>query len=165
MSLMSPLSIRRLLALGAVVFCCFALLGLWRIASSVGEVMQAQREAAAALVAIEAEVPPDWSSPAPLLRLESNAAQPVEAWLNSELGRFDLLISDVEIASVRPLGEGLRLAEVRFSAAGSVDGMLTMLQWSSVNRDGLRLVSVRLERSPEPGSAPQWATCIWMVVS
>ena len=86
----------------------------------------------------------------PLLR--ANAATPnvaVGEFINLRLGDLGLFVSAVDVASVRPFGNGLKLAEVRVTAAGSLSDIASVANWVAINREAVRLKSMTVEQGAD----------------
>lgn len=79
----------------------------------------------------------------PMLR--SGKAEPgpaVGEFLNGRLGELGLHIVSADVASLRPLGGGLKLAEVRIQGRGDLAAAGAVANWVAVNRQAVRLKSM-----------------------
>lgn len=70
-------------------------------------------------------------------------------YLNGQLGSLGLSITTITVPSVRPLGGGVRLAEVRVQTKAQADQIAALAQWAAVNHEAIRLKSVVLGMTPE----------------
>lgn len=125
------------LALGALAIVSTAQVGVdvWRVRAA---------EAAAVTPKRVAVTPTTkWTAPVPILRV--GAGQPktaVAELLNSQLGGLGLTLTSVEVSSARPLGNGLRLAEVRVEARGDAAAAQAAAEWVAINREAVRMKSI-----------------------
>lgn len=86
----------------------------------------------------------------PLLRI--NAASPetvIGEFINIRLGDLGLLVSDVDVSSMRPIGSGLKLAEVRVTATGSLAEVASASNWVAINREAVRLKSLTVTQGAD----------------
>lgn len=86
----------------------------------------------------------------PILR--TNAAMPnvaIGEFINVRLGDLGLFVSAVDVASVRPLGGSLRLAEVRVTATGRLVDIAAVANWVAVNREAVRLKSITVSQGAD----------------
>lgn len=86
----------------------------------------------------------------PILR--PGAASPdiaIGEHLNGALGQSGLVVTSVRTASVRSLGGGLRLAEVRVEGRGALAAAGAVSRWVAVNREAVRLKELAAMTSPE----------------
>lgn len=81
----------------------------------------------------------------PLLR--QGAAAPgvaINEYLNGKLGEVGLNVVSAEMVSLKPLGSGLKLAEIRVEANGDALAAATVANWVSVNREAVRMTSMSI---------------------
>lgn len=131
------------LALGALVIISTAHVGVnvWRV--------RAAESAAATPRRVSTETTAKWTTPAPMLRV--GAGQPktaVAELLNSQLGGLGLTLTSVEVSSTRPLGAGLRLAEIRVEAKGDAAAAQAAAEWVAINREAVRMKSISTGLGP-----------------
>ncbi len=92
----------------------------------------------------------DWRPLKPVLRRNGAEAKiAVGEYLNGRLSQLGLAIVSVETPSVRPLGGGLHLAEVRVQARGEAAASAAAANWVAVNREAIRLKSLSLGMAPD----------------
>lgn len=126
-------------------------LSLVSVAAIAGDVLAVQRAASE-------DRPPSEAAPRrrplpglkPILRL--GAASPdvaIGEHLNGALGQSGIVVSSVRTASVRSLGGGLRLAEVRVEGRGELAAAGEISRWVAVNREAVRLKELTAMTSPE----------------
>jgi hypothetical protein len=146
------------LALGALAIVSTAHVGVnvWRV--------QAAESAAARPKRVSTEPATEWTTPTPMLR--AGAGQPktaVAELLNSQLGELGLTLTSVEVSSARPLGAGLRLAEVRVEAKGDAAAAQAAAEWVSINREAVRMKSISTGLGPQDD--PVASMVLLMVIS
>ncbi len=91
-----------------------------------------------------------WTPGAPLLRRGGATAEiAIGEHLNGRLAELGLTVLNVEAADPRPLGGGLHLAEVRVHARGDAAASAAVANWTSVNREAVRLESLTLGLGPD----------------
>lgn len=146
------------LVLGALVIVSTAHVGVdvWRV----------QAAEAAAVVPKRAAVPTTtkWTVPLPMLRV--GVGQPKTAiaeLLNSQLGGLGFTLTSVEVSSARPLGNGLRLAEVRVEARGDAAAAQAVAEWVAINREAIRMKSISTGLGPQDD--PVASMVLLMVIS
>jgi hypothetical protein len=90
-------------------------------------------------------LPSAWRPPTPVLRLDGgdDKAQ-VGEFFNSQLAILNLRAISIDVTRVRPLGDGLRLAEVTIVAKGTLDATQGLIEWIAVNREALRASAVSI---------------------
>lgn len=69
--------------------------------------------------------------------------------LNGALGPSGLVLTSVRTVSVRPLGAGLRLAEVRVEGRGDLAAAGAVSSWVAINREAVRLKSLDAMTAPD----------------
>tara|TARA_R110002051_G_scaffold68543_1_gene123653 strand:+ start:577 stop:1059 length:483 start_codon:yes stop_codon:yes gene_type:complete len=92
----------------------------------------------------------EWQPGLPALRID--AAQPeiaIGEYLNVHLGGLGLILGSVEVASLRPLAGGTRLAEIRVQARGDSAVATALANWVAVNREVVRLKSFSIALGPD----------------
>lgn len=144
-------------------------LGALAIASTVHVVVEVWRVRAAEAAAVtpkrDAVAPTTkWTAPVPMLRV--GAGQPKTAiaeLLNSQLGGLGLTLTSVEVSSARPLGNGLRLAEVRIEARGDAAAAQAAAEWVAINREAVRMKSISTGLGPQDDSVASMV--LLMVIS
>lgn len=146
------------LALGALVISSTAHVGVdaWRV--------RAAEAAAVAPKPVAVPVAAKWAKPVPILRV--GAGQPktaVAELLNSQLGGLALTLTSVEVSSARPLGNGLRLAEVRVEARGDAAAAQAAAEWVAINREAVRMKSISTGLDPQDD--PVASMVLLMVIS
>lgn len=146
------------LALGALAIVSAAQVGVdvWRVRAA--ETAAVTPNAAAVLATTK------WTSPLPMLRV--GAGQPktaVAELLNSQLGGLGLTLTSVEVSSARPLGNGLRLAEVRIEAKGNAAAVQAAAEWVAINREAVRMKSISTGLDPQDD--PVASMVLLMVIS
>lgn len=62
-------------------------------------------------------------------------------FLNLRFSDLGLFVSAVDTVSLRPLGQGLSLVEVRVTAAGASMDLASVSNWVAVNREAIRMKS------------------------
>ncbi|MDI6623293.1 MAG: hypothetical protein QME55_01060 [Brevundimonas sp.] len=103
------------------------------------------RDSAAAVALSSAKGSGPWTAGQPLLRRNgANAQIAVGEYLNGRLGELGLAVLSAEAATLRPLGGGLHLAEVRVQARGDAAATAAVANWIAVNREAVRLKSMTL---------------------
>lgn len=70
-------------------------------------------------------------------------------FLNGHLGQLGLNVSAAELSSLRPLGGGLRLAEVHVQARGDMAAAAAAASWVAVNRESVRLKALTVGSRPD----------------
>lgn len=125
-------------------------------ASHVGEDIWRVKQAQAAAVLPKptlATTNQKWTQPVPTLRVGTADAQTkIAEFLNVEVGSLGLTLTSVKLSSNRPLGNGLRLAEVRVEAKGDARATQAVAEWVAINREAVRLesISAGLDAQDEP---------------
>lgn len=132
------------LALGALVIVSTVHVGVdvWRVRAAEAATVMPKRAAVTPTT--------KWTAPVPILRV--GAGQPktaVAELLNSQLGGLGLTLTSVEVSSVRPLGSGLRLAEVRVEAKGDAAAAQAAAEWVAINREAVRMKSISTGLGPQ----------------
>ena len=113
-------------------------------------VSEAQAQAQAPVAIAHESPPPTLVGLKPLLR--SNAPSPdvaIGEFLNGALGQTGLVLASARTVSVRPLGGGLRLAEVRVEGHGDLSTAGAISSWVAVNRVAVRLKSMTATSGPQ----------------
>lgn len=142
--------IHRAAALASVVLAGIALTSVAAIGGDMVAIDRAKADTATpAPAASPASIVP-WRPLKPAVR--RNGATPkiaVGEYLNGQLGQLGLNIISVETPSVRPLGGGLHLAEVRVQARGDGAASAAAANWVAVNREAIRLKSLAVGVGPD----------------
>lgn len=133
----------------AAAVAAFGLAGVALVSAvSIGSDLQAvasARDGAPAVAHSPAKGPAPWTAGAPLLRRNGATAEiAVGEYLNGRLGELGLAVLSAETATLRPLGGGLHLAEVRVQARGDAAATAAVTNWIAVNREAVRLKSMTL---------------------
>lgn len=138
------------LAAGAVIgLIALSLPALIRILGDVGAVREAEARAAEAVQAIPA-APPVPQALQPILRRGATAADvAVGEYLNGRLSELGFGTTAVQVVSVRPLGRGLQLAEVRVEGSGDLASVAAVANWVAVNQEAVRLKSLSTSQTPD----------------
>lgn len=81
----------------------------------------------------------------PLLRRgQATAETAVGEYLNGRLGQMGLAVTSARVTTLRPLGDGLFLAEVEVEARGDAAAAAAAANWVAVNREAVRMSSLSL---------------------
>lgn len=132
---------RRACVAAALVCGGLALSGALGIAQDALDVREAQATAPAS--AFGGRRSPSWIRPEPVLRLDGqDGTARIGAFFNARLGELNLLSTSVEVTRLRPLGDGLQLAEVTVKAKGGSAAVQTLAEWVAVNREAIRATSL-----------------------
>lgn len=141
--------IHRAAALAAVGLAAVILTSVAAIGGDLVAVDRAKADTASA-PGLVVQTTPAWRPLKPILRREGAEAKiAIGEYLNSRLGQLGLAIVSVEAPSVRPLGGGLHLAEVRVQARGEAAASAAVTNWVAVNREAVRLKSLTLGVGPD----------------
>jgi hypothetical protein len=147
-----PVWKNRLAATAAVGLIGLSIPPLIKTVGAVLAVHDAEAGAAEAFQPVPTAVPtPDTLRPV----LKRGAATPdiaIGEYLNARLADMGYVTTAVQVVSVRPLGRGLQLAEVRLEGAGDAASLAAVANWVGVNRDAVRLKSLSTTQGPD-GSA------------
>lgn len=84
------------------------------------------------------------ADPEPVIRAGTNTKTAIDEYLNGQLGALGLTITSITPSSVRSLGGGLKLAEVRIEAKAEGPAAITVAQWAAVNREAVRMKSLSM---------------------
>lgn len=142
--------IRRGAALATVVLAGLAIASTVSAAGDMMVVSKARSEATVAPASKTASATRAWRAPPPALRVgRSEPKIAIGEYLNGYLGELGLNLTVVETATVRPLGNGLRLAEVRIEARGDAAATAAAINWIAVNREVVRLKSLSMSVGPD----------------
>ncbi|QDH72312.1 hypothetical protein [Brevundimonas sp. M20] len=143
-----PVWFRRAAAVAAVGL---GLVTLASLIAVVGDVMAVR--AARAGAPVSASPPAQSPRPPslhPLVRAPGTDPETAIAeYLNVRLGELGLLVNGADTVSVRPLGGGLKLAEMRITGSGDALAVGSVANWVAVNREAVRLESLVLARGAE----------------
>lgn len=142
--------IHRATALASVVLAGIALTSVAAIGGDLVAIDRAKADTGTPAPATSAPSAVGWRPLMPAVR--SNGASPkiaVGEYLNGQLGQLGLNIVSVETPSVRPLGGGLHLAEVRVQARGDAAVSAAAANWVAVNREAIRLKSLAVGVGPD----------------
>jgi hypothetical protein len=86
----------------------------------------------------------------PLLRADASTPEvALGEFLNVRLAELGLLVNGVQAVSVRPLGGGLKLAEVRITGTAEAADVASVANWVAVNREAVRLKSLSVDPGVE----------------
>jgi len=149
MPMMPKLWINRAAGLACVVLAGVALTSAIAVAGDLLAVHDAGRTADAATAGPE----PTLRAPArmkPLLRRGAAAPQvAVNEYLNGKLGTLGLNVVSADVISLRPLGNGLQLAEIRVEANGDAVAAAAAANWAGVNREAVRMTALSVSAGPD----------------
>ena len=142
--------IHRATALASVVLAGVALTSAAAIGGDLVAVNRARADPGAPAPAASAPATVAWRPLKPAVRRNGASAEiAVGEYLNGQLGQLGLNIVSVEAPSVRPLGGGLHLAEVRVQARGDAAASAAAANWVAVNREAVRLQSLAVGVGPD----------------
>lgn len=143
--MMPKLWINRAAALACVALAGVALASVIAVAGDVLAVHDASRAVAEAAPPTPSTTPRPPTGLKPLLRRGAAAPEvAVNEYLNGALGELGLNVVSAETVSLRPLGNGLRLAEIRVEATGDVVAAAGAANWVGVNREAVRMTSLSI---------------------
>ncbi|MEJ6790938.1 hypothetical protein BrevBR_15450 [Brevundimonas sp. BR2-1] len=140
--------INRGAAVGAVVLAGVALTSSLAIGRALSAVGEARGDAPTSALKPATHPLPATARPA-LRRNGASARIAIGEHLNGQLGELGLNIVSVETPTVRPLGGGLHLAEVRVQARGDAAASAAAANWVAVNRETVRLKSLTIGLGPD----------------
>ena len=142
--------IQRAAALASVVLAGVALTSVAAISTDLIAIDRAKADTVALAPAATAPAAVPWRPLKPAVRRNGASAKiAVGEYLNGQLGQLGLNIVSVETPSVRPLGGGLHLAEVRVQARGDAAASAAAANWVAVNREAVRLKSLTVGVGPD----------------
>ncbi len=142
--------IHRAAALASVVLAGVALTSMAAIGGDWIAIDRAKADTIAPAPAATAPSAAQWRTLQPSVRRNGTSAKiAVGEYLNGQLGQLGLNIISVETPSVRPLGGGLHLAEVRVQARGDAAASAAAANWVAVNREAIRLKSLVVGVGPD----------------
>jgi len=142
--------VHRAAALASVALAGIALTSVAAIGGDLVAINRAKADTATPALATPASSVVPWRPLKPVLRRNGSEAKiAVGEYLNGRLGQLGLAIVSVETPSVRPLGGGLHLAEVRVQARGDAAASAAAANWVAVNREVVRLKSLSLGVAPD----------------
>lgn len=142
--------IHRGTALAAVVLAGIALTAVAAIGVDLIAVDRARAQAPATAASLSTPTAVRWQPLKPAVRRNGAEAKvAVGEYLNGRLGELGLNILSVETPTVRSLGDGLHLAEVRVEARGDAAASAAAANWVAVNRDAVRLKSLTVGVGPD----------------
>lgn len=142
--------IHRATALASVVLAGIALTSVVAIGGDLIAIDRAKADSATSAPAASAPPAAPWRPLKPAVRRNGASAKiAVGEYLNGQLGQLGLNIVSVETPSVRPLGGGLHLAEVRVQARGDAAASAAAANWVAVNREATRLKSLAVGVGPD----------------
>jgi hypothetical protein len=145
--------IRRFSALGVAVCLLLAVSAATGVVADVLAVKAAEAQLALAATPATAASDKAWVRPTPLLRLPAgNGTALVGETLNPRLTDLGLAVTQLSVASVKPLGDGLRLAEVRVAGTGDSEVGRALAEWVAVNREALRLQTLSITPAQAAGA-------------
>lgn len=134
----------RAAAAAAIVLTGLSLASLVAITTNILAVREAETQAAPDH-SKPVTAPPTSGALRPILR-RGAATQNIAVgeFLNGRLGELGFSPSSVDTVSVRPLGGGLQLAEVRVQGRGDATAAAAVANWVAVNHEVVRLKSLSL---------------------
>ncbi len=142
--------IHRAAALASVLLAGIALTSVAAIGGDLVAIDRAKADTASSTPAASTPSAVPWRPLKPAVRRNSASAKiAVGEYLNGQLGQLGLNIVSVETPSVRPLGGGLHLAEVRVQARGDGAASAAAANWVAVNREAVRLKSLTVGVGPD----------------
>lgn len=134
----------------SVVLIAIALSSIVAIGGEVIAVDRAKADDPAIPRANKVEPAPAWKAVRPVLRRNGATAEiAIGEYLNERLGELGLNVVSVTSPTVRPLGGGLHLAEVRVQARGDAAASAAAANWVAVNREAIRLKSFAIGPGPD----------------
>jgi len=140
----------RAAALASVVLVGVALTAVTSIGGDLIAVDRARADTPASAASASAPAALRWQPLKPAVRRNGASAKvAVGEYLNGRLGELGLNIISVETPTVRPLGDGLHLAEVRVEARGDAATSAAAANWVAVNREAVRLKSLAVGVGPD----------------
>lgn len=142
--------IHRATALASAVLAGIALTSVAAIGGDLIAIDRAKADTATPAPTASAPSIVPWRPLKPAVRRNGASAKiAVGEYLNGQLGQLGLNIVSVETPSVRPLGGGLHLAEVRVQARGDGAASAAAANWVAVNREAIRLKSLTVGVGPD----------------
>lgn len=151
----------RLAAVGVIVLAVVTLGSIVSAIANTFAVVQAgDRLEAGPTTAVDAAAP-EWVAPVPLMQVgDGDPKALLGERLATEIRNAGLATTRVEVTSLRPLGSGLRLAEVQVTATGEAAALLALANWVAVNRATVRMETLESRVADGP-SVHQFT---WLVV-
>lgn len=151
----------RLAGVGVIVLGVIALESIISTTTNTFAVLQAgDRLEAGQTTAADVDAP-EWVAPVPLMQIgDGDPKALLGERLATEIRNAGLATTSIEVASLRPLGGGLRLAEVRIEATGEAAAVLALANWVAVNRATVRMETLESRVADGP-SVHQFT---WLVV-
>lgn len=142
--------IHRAAAVGAVVLGVITIASTVSIAGDWNAVAHARSAPGESVVRRTSRAAaPAWRPAGPALRVARGDPKiAIGEYLNGQLGEVGLNIVSVDVPSVRGLGSGLKLAEVRIEARGDAKAVAGAVNWVATNHDIVRLRSVSMGVGP-----------------
>lgn len=142
--------IHRAAACASIVLVGIALTAVVAIGADLVAVNQARADTSARAVRASASEATSWRPLKPAVRRNGATAKvAVGEYLNGRLGELGLNIISVETPTVRPLGDGLLLAEVQVQARGDAAASAGAANWVAINREAVRLKSLTVGVGPD----------------
>lgn len=142
--------IHRAAALASVILAGIALTSVAAIGGDLVAIDRAKADTATPAPATSAPSAVAWRPLKPAVRRNGASAKiAVGEYLNGQLGQSGLNLVSVETPTVRPLGGGLHLAEVRVEARGDAAASAAAANWVAVNREAIRLKSLVIGVGPD----------------
>ncbi|TPW00751.1 MAG: hypothetical protein FD125_2962 [bacterium] len=142
--------IHRAAALASLVLAGIALTSVAAIGGDLVAIDRAGADTGIPRPAASAPAAVPWRPLRPAVRRNGASAKiAIGEYLNGQLGQLGLNITSVETPSVRPLGGGLHLAEVRVQARGDGAASAAAANWVAVNREAIRLKSLAVGVGPD----------------
>ena len=158
MRLIPPPWPHRLAGAGVVVL---AIISLVSIISAAGKLLEVQQAKGQLGTPSPAATTAAWRQPIPLMQIgDGDAKALLGERLATEIRNAGLATTEVELASLRPLGGGLRLAEVKVTATGEAPALMALANWVAVNRAAVRMVALDSQVS----DGPSQHRFTWLVV-
>lgn len=134
----------------SVALIVIALSSIVAIGGEVIAVDRAKADGPTIQPAITARPASAWKAVRPALRRNGATAEvAIGEYLNGHLGELGLNVVSVTAPTVRPLGGGLHLAEVRVQARGDAAASAAAANWVAVNREAVRLKSLAIGSGPD----------------
>lgn len=142
--------IHRAAAFASLVLAGIVLTSVAAIGGDLVAIDRAKADTASPAPAAAATSAVPWRPLKPAVRRNGASAKiAVGEYLNGQLGQLGLNIVAIETPSVRPLGGGLHLAEVRVQARGDGAASAAAANWVAVNREAVRLKSLAVAVGPD----------------
>jgi hypothetical protein len=139
---------RRIAALAALGLAGLCIASVIAVTGDVLEVRNAR--ASVPDIVRSADAPAASASLRPMVQVRAgNPETAIGEYLNTRFGDLGLLVNGATVVSLRPLGRGLRLAEVRVSGSGDATAAGSIANWIAVNREAVRLKALTLTKGSD----------------